>query len=291
MINCCRIIFAREQIGGAAIRCSNCGEKLIKGAKFCDICGTPCPTPEHQEYLRKKARRKWIILIVAGCVVLAIVGAFFGWLKWLEHDSDRITEENSLADVEARVTPEEFEKIQMDMTLEEVENIIGGKGKVMYESEYSIEYGWPGEYYIDEPFDYRIDATFRKEDNTLSSLDENNVVFGKQAREYDEIMKKRDYSALDVPIVKKNQLNRLEEGMSYSEVASILGGDGSKISERRYINSRGSADYREIEESVHSSYVWKCIRRRNGEEWIVILGFDDGELSLSTDALQELMIE
>ena len=55
--------------------------------------------------------------------MLAIVGAFFGWLRWIKHDSDRITEENSLADVEARVTPEEFEKIKMGMTLEEVEQL------------------------------------------------------------------------------------------------------------------------------------------------------------------------
>lgn len=225
------------------------------------------------------------------CVVLALVGGFFLWLKWLEKENERITEENSLADVEATITPEEFEKIKIDMTLEEVEKIIGGKGKVMYESEYSIEYGWPGEYYEGDPFDYRMDATFRKEDKTLSSIDENNVVFGEQARKCDEILDKRDYAALNAPVVKKKQLKRLEEGMSYSEVASILGGDGVQTSESRYIHSKGSKGYREADESVHSSYVWKCIRKKDGEEWIVPLSFNDGELSLTTDALQEMLIE
>ena len=220
-----------------------------------------------------------------------MVGGFFLWLKWLEQDSKRITEENSLADVEATITPEEFEKIKIDMTLDQVEKIIGGKGKVMYESENLIEYGWPGEYYENEPFDFRLDATFRKEDKTLSSIDESNVVFGKQARKYGNILKKQDYAALDAPIVKKNQTNRLEKGMSYSEVASILGGDGVQTSESRYIHSKGSKGYREVDESVHEMYVWKCIRKKDGEEWIVPLSFENGELFLSTDALQEMLIE
>jgi len=193
--------------------------------------------------------------------------------------------------VEARVSPEEFEKIELGMTLDEVEEIIGGKGRKMYESDYSIEYGWPGEYYVDEPFDYRLDATFRKEDKTLFSIEEDDIVFGEKAREFDDIQKDQDYSKLDVPVVRKKQLKRLEEGMSYSEVASILGGDGVQISERRDINSRGSEPNRETEVSIHASYVWKCIRKKDGGEWIVVLGFRDGELSLTTDPLQDLMIE
>ena len=113
------------------IRCSNCGEKLIKGAKFCDICGTPCSTPEHQEYLKKRKRTRWIILIIVGCIVLAIVGAFIGWLKWLERDNERLHEEYSLVDVEARISPEEFERSELGRTLDEVENIIGGQGRAM----------------------------------------------------------------------------------------------------------------------------------------------------------------
>ena len=223
--------------------------------------------------------------------MLAVVGAFIGWLKWLERDNERLHEEYSLVDVEARISPEEFEKIELGMTLDEVEEIIGGKGRKMYESDYSIEYGWPGEYYVDEPFDYRLDATFRKEDKTLFSIEEDDIVFGEKAREFDDIQKDQDYSKLDVPVVRKKQLKRLEEGMSYSEVASILGGNGVQISERRDINSRGSEPNRETEVSIHASYVWKCIRKKDGGEWIVVLGFRDGELSLTTDPLQDLMIE
>lgn len=40
------------------IRCSNCGEKLIDGAKFCDICGHTCASPEQQEYIRKRREGK-----------------------------------------------------------------------------------------------------------------------------------------------------------------------------------------------------------------------------------------
>ena len=45
--------------------------------------------------------------------MLAIVGAFIGWLKWLEREGEKYSEKNNLAEVEATVTPEEFEKIQM----------------------------------------------------------------------------------------------------------------------------------------------------------------------------------
>lgn len=273
------------------IRCSNCGEKLIKGAKFCDICGTACSTPEHQEYLKKRKRTRWIILIIVGCIVLAIVGAFIGWLKWLEREGEKYSEKNNLAEVEATVTPEEFEKIQMGMTREEVEEIIGGKGKVMYESEFTIEYAWPGEYYIDEEYDLRLTASFDRKQNALDELDEDNIIFGKERRAFKDMQNSHDYSNLKTPIVKRKQLERLEEGMSYSEVTSILGGDGMKCSERRNIRDIGRPEYPEIEKETDIEYAWKCIEKKTKKEWYVSLDFKDGELHLFSDPFLDSMIE
>ena len=267
-----------------SIRCSNCGEKLIEGAKFCDICGHPCPSPEQQAYLRKKARRKWIILIVAASIVVLLIGGRFAVTEYFKHNDKQIREEYSLKDVKAVVTAEECEKIKMGMSIEEVEEIIGGKGKMSYESEYSIEYTWPGEYYDDEDiFSYTLRATFDRKENRMDVMDEDNILLGKEAREYDDMHKNQDFSELDVPTVTSRQLSRLEEGMSYSEVASILGGDGKKVSEEKTIRSMGSPEYPDYETSVSTEYAWKCVRKEGDKEWSMGLHFNDDELSYKVD--------
>lgn len=234
--------------------------------------------------MRKKARRKWIIIIGAVCFVALLIGAHFAVNAYLKHSNDQIEEEYSLKEVKEVVTAEECEKIEMGMSLEEVEEIIGGKGKMSYESEYSIEYTWPGEYYDEEDlFDYILRVTFDKNENRLHVMDEKNIIFGKEAREYDDMHKNQDFSGLDAPTVTSRQLSRLEEGMSYSEVASILGGDGMKVSEGKYIRSTGSLEYPVYETSVSTDYAWGCVRKKEDKLWAITLGFDDNELSYIPD--------
>lgn len=72
--------------------CTNCGNKLNKGARFCPKCGAPCksiPEPKTNEKWSMDARGKHILLCCAG--ILGTVLLSVGVCRGLEYALDKIS--------------------------------------------------------------------------------------------------------------------------------------------------------------------------------------------------------
>lgn len=266
------------------IKCSNCGAKLVEGAKFCDICGHPCASPEQQAFIRKTERARKRRIIIAVCIVLLLIGGVFGANIFFKSYTNRLISEGSLSDVKATVSVEEYEKIKLRMTQDEVEKIIGGKGKVTRENDFKIEYSWPGEYYVDGMYSgFCLSAEFDKETGLLDEIEEDNIVLGESSRKYYDLIINGEASKLDAPTVTKKQLKRLEKGMSPAKVASILGGEGVKTSQTTTTRTYLGDDPSEVTTTVITNYTWKCILTKDDSVMTADLTFFDDELEFLPD--------
>lgn len=185
-----------------------------------------------------------------------------------------------LTDIDSNITADEFARIEMGMSLEEVESIIGGKGKIMYEDSNRIECSWPGEYYVADSEHFRFDTVFSKSDNALYTFEEDDIVFGETARKYEDMHRADDFSEI-ATVIKKRQLKRLDEDMSYNEVASALGGTGTKISEKTTVETKGGSQFRNYETRKYVTYAWKGINKNDGKEQRIDLTFADDKLMWS----------
>lgn len=198
-------------------RCAKCGALLPYGAKFCDVCGEACDSVEHIKFERRK--RMIPVLIVS-----ALLALFLFYRIYILIAGTKAVEDTSLTEVEDTITPDEYNSIELGMNLEQVEDIIGCKGKEIYDSSYN----WPGEYYDPEdPWDFY--AQMRFNEGKLTEKKEYDILDGEEISKVREIAEK-DPGKLDAPFVTARQLKQLEEGMPYEEVISILGGEGQLFS-------------------------------------------------------------
>ena len=245
------------------IRCSKCGAPLPYGAKFCDICGEPCDSVEHLKF--EKRRRTIVVLAVSAVLVFVTVSRML-----ISISGTKANRTYSLADVKDQITIEEYNSIELGMSKEEVVSIIGCEGKEVYDRNYR----WPGIYYDDERRHQSYAEMDFNEEGELTKKEEQDIL------EAEEIQKTRalipdNAAKIESPLVTARQLERLEDGMEYNEVVSILGGEGMLI-------SSSSLDWvHNGYEKGPSDYVYKC--KSKGKDYYVSIVIKNNRLYFKPD--------
>ena len=254
-------------------KCKKCGADIPVNAVYCDICGEA--VSRRREKKQEKAKAKTVrrrapkqksfkdymamigTAVVVVVVIITIIGLIGGYISELEYK--QYQKRIDLSDWEETITPEEFEKIKIGMTYEEVKEAVGGDGKLIGDEKYWIEYRWPGEYYVDPyqgcvevRFDTHTYGDLKGTPPTVESIQEKEVVHGKETFETAKLMKDYDYSDLGTEYVTRSQLSKIEAGMTYEQVCEVLETEG-----RHY---RSSCRKTESRTDQRDEYVWKCKR-------------------------------
>ena len=185
---------------------------------------------------------------------------------------DRIGVQNHMFVGVSAHTPEEYEKLQPGMTYAEIRDIVGGDGILVYESDLSFSFAWPGEYYYDYDHGY-LEVDFNKQnknstfdDSVVSySIEENGILRGEESYETYRFMKDFEYEKLDTVIVSKEKYKKLEEGMNYEQVCELFGGPGKLYESKTIQASYGQYTY--------TTYKWKA--KYDGMDSAVDVIFDD----------------
>lgn len=247
-------------------KCEKCRAVLPANAMFCDVCGTPCSSPEQKQFRRKGYIAVFTVLLIA----LLIGAAIMNVAKMREKEMDEFTEKASLKDIKVTISAEEYEKISLGMKRKEVENIIGGPGKMLYGN-----YKWPGKYYSNESvLDSCAKFCFDGADRELTKKEEYGIVDEETIQEF-RVLRLDEYEKIKSPTVKLNQILKIDIGMSLDQVESILGGEGMLIE---------SQSAESITEGRHEikRYGWKCVKRDKFS--YIRISFEDGRvLSIPND--------
>ncbi len=252
-------------------KCENCGTFVPRDAVYCDVCGEVVSKRRARKqekaeapkgkFGRPKTFKEFMMLagmsfvmMIAILIVIGIISGAADEARYREYERKR-----DLSGWEETVTPEEFEKIEIGMTYEEVKEVIGGDGKMIEKEKYWHTYRWPGDYYVDKNFGY---LELRFDTNTygvnegkppmLEEIDEREIVHGADC--HDTYIKLQDgkYSELDTEYVTRAQLEKIEAGMSYEQVCEAIGAEGKHY--------RSSTWIRENRTDRRDEYVWKTKR-------------------------------
>ena len=268
-------------------KCNKCGSDIPVDAVYCDVCGEPVSRRVAKKQEKAKARparntaakqktfKDYMAMLGIGVVVavavIFVIGLIVGAIS--EYEYKQYQKRIDLSDWEETVTPEEFEKIQIGMTYEEVKEAVGGDGKLIEDEKYWIEYRWPGEYYVDKyegyvevQFDTHTYGDLEGTPPTVESIVENEVVHGKETFETRNLINERNYSALETEYVTRTQLSKIEAGMTYEEVCEVLESEGKCYRSRCY--------KRESRTDTTEEYVWKC--KNSGYDDYFSQTFEDG---------------
>ena len=263
-------------------KCNSCGADIPNSAAYCDICGALCSKSkvvlskeEQKERKRKKERRRKIrrrILLGIGgfflfLIVISVIDTYVSMKRYEREDRLR-----DLSGWEVTVTPEEFEKVDIGMTYEEVRDIIGGDGKKIEDDKYRVTYSWPGEYYINR-YHGLLEISFNKHHYdsdtnvpTVDIINEDEIVDGREAYETFKIMEEFRFEELDTPIVTQEQVSKITEGMSYEKVCEILQSEGRIYESSTWMTSSNMDKI--------TTYVWRC--KHDGRDYYFELDFYDG---------------
>ena len=250
-------------------KCENCGAFVPRDAVYCDVCGEVVSKrrAKKQEkaeapkgkFGRPKTFKEFLMLagmsllmMVAILFVIGIIAGVVDEAKYKEYERKR-----DLSDWEETITPEEFEKLEMGMTYDEVKEVIGGEGKMIEKEKYWHTYRWPGEYYVDRysgyvelRFDTNTYGTNKGKPPMLEEIDEREVVHGEETHDTYKKIEEGKYSAIDTEYVTRAQLEKIEQGMNYEQVCEAIGTEG-----RHY---RSSTWIRTNRTDKRDEYVWKC---------------------------------
>lgn len=273
-------------------KCNNCGAEIPRGAAYCDICGARDfivpevkSTEERQRKARRKSerkqlRRKIIKKVLAaigiGYVILVVIALIAGYIS--DTQFERREKLRDLSGWETVVTKENFEKLEVGMSYDEIVEIVGGPGKKIEEDKYKIRYAWPGEYYVDQrhglftvdfyKYNYNEDKDFIPAD----SIDEDSILDGAEVYETYKLYSEGRYTEIDTPIVKKEQVEKITEGMTYEMVTEILG-EGKLYESESWRGYYGTTTYK--------NYIWRCKYR--DRDFYFDLRFEDGVLRYYSD--------
>lgn len=250
-------------------RCENCGAYIPRDAVYCDVCGElvskrlarkqeKAEAPKGK-FGRPKTFKEFmmlagmsLVMMIAILIVIGVISGAVDEARYREYERRR-----DLSDWEETVTPDEFEKLEMGMTYEEVKEVIGGEGKLIEEEKYWITYRWPGEYYVDRNFGYlelRFDTNRyginEGKPPMLEDIDEREVVHGAETQETYKKIQTGHYSSIGTEYVTRAQLEKIEAGMNYEQVCEAIGTEGKHY--------RSSTWIRPNRTDVRDEYVWKC---------------------------------
>ena len=272
-------------------KCSNCGAEIPKDAAYCDICGALCSKrliarpPEEKKRIEKrragiKRAVKIVLAVAGGCfaalIVVALISGYVSEKRYEKREKAR-----DLTGWEVTVTPEEFSKLDIGMTYEEIVRIIGGEGKVVEDSDYVTSYMWPGEHYINPDFGYLTVDFYNHSDTgserlTADYIEECDILDGSETYETYRKIYGNEHSAIDAPVVTKDQVSKVGEGMSYEKVSELLG-EGKMCSSSTRIDAYGSDRY--------TDYAWRC--KMSGQDSEFELHFENGILKYYSDWILE----
>lgn len=188
-----------NQSQGATKKCKYCQSDIPKKAKVCPVC-------------RKKQKKgifKWIVIVI---LALIIIGAVAGGGDKKEETTQTATSTTTTSSAESKqgLTEEKYNSIDSGMTYDEVVALIGEDGTNISETEIGGVKTSVYEWKSSESFG---NATITFSDGKVV----NKAQFGVASGDDVEI-------TLD-------QFNAIETGMTYDEVVSVLGGEGSLLSE------------------------------------------------------------
>ncbi|WP_203363042.1 DUF3862 domain-containing protein [Bacillus sp. REN10] len=153
-----------------------------------------------------------IILIV----ILAALGDSSDSNLKEESKTEQSTDTNETTEVKKentnKLTKEKFDKIEDGMTYEEVVKIVGSEGKLMSET------GDPGTEFHTQMYEFETDKAFTGANMTFQNgklINKTQIGLGGDS---------------DAKISLK-EFEQIQNGMTYEEVAEIIGGEGEKQSE------------------------------------------------------------
>ena len=279
-------------------KCNNCGAEIPRSAAYCDICGARDfivpevkTTEERQNQARRKSERKYkgkriakrvFSTIAIGFAILFTISIIAGIIT--THRYERQDRMRDLSGWDTVITKDAFEKIDVGMSYDEMEEIIGGPGKIIENDKYKIRYAWPGEYYVDQYHGlvivdfYKYDYDEKKKTIPASSIREMDILSGEETFETYKLYKERKFSEIDTPKVSKEQVEKLHEGLNYEQVSEILG-EG-----KLYETDSWISDY---DSMSHKSYIWRCKHKNIDSDFYFYLRFDDGILKYYSDWMVE----
>lgn len=250
------------------IKCKKCGALLPRDAKYCDACGEPCTSPEQKSFKKKSIIIMLVVVLIALLVALTVATQ----VRKKDNEMEEFRDRNSMADVKHKITAEEYQSLTLGTTMKDALEMLDGLGEHTYRSYAS--WMWPGKYYNDEfPYDSYAILSFGGEDSKLLEKEEWNIINEEQFQ-YFRNLSENEYEKIESPTVKLKQIMRVEEGMPYHEVASLMGGNGMLVRSM----SR---------ESVHDGtkkierFVWKC--KKNGKYTYVMISFENGNVLIVND--------
>ena len=275
-------------------KCNNCGAEIPRSAAYCDICGARNiivpevkTTEERQSEARKKSKRKYegkrivkkvVGTIAIGFLILLNISIIVGVI-----DNYRYERREKLRDLSGWntvVSKEDFEKIDVGMSYDEIVEIVGGPGKKIENDKYSIVYAWPGEDYVD-PYHglftvdfYKYNYDEKKGYIPAESIREMDMLLGEETYGAYKLYKEDRYSEIDTSFVTKEQVEKITEGMNYEQVCEILGEGKLYESESRV------TDYYTVS---HKNYLWRCKYRDLDFDFYFDLRFEDGILKYYSD--------
>lgn len=209
------------------VKCKKCGHELPVDAAFCDKCGEPVTKITHKEVSAKANKRrelmKPIIITVIGCALVALVFIISAYNSRQSGDADDYNEspDQQFANMESRITPEQYEQLEFGMTYDEVTALLGEEGT----HRYGRVYIWPGEYSGDTPEYYGYNSTMLtlefSDHNHLIEIKELNIIDGREIYEIPE--EDRMVSV----VVNEEMFSSMKNRMSYRQIADILGAEGA----------------------------------------------------------------
>lgn len=214
-------------------------------------------------------QKTWIGYVCLVCVILICMDLFGSGSEPDEEEFDR-----DLTGWETIITPEEYRQIEIGMTYEEVRNIVGGEGKVVDKNTNSIDYAWPGEYYLNKYcglVEIRFRADLDEDTPTADIIRESEVVDGEECYDTRQKIDQGKCSELETPVTSERQAAKIHGGMSYGQVCAVMKGEGVL-----YGSERGTYD---IEKRIRNQqYVWRQMRGDPGHRWIsyVSVEFENG---------------
>ena len=225
------------------IKCKKCGNDMPAGSLYCDKCGASLSRrrinekDEVREYAtRQKKSYKTILFLAASVCVLVFV--FIGIRNTEEREVVGSPSEN-LPKINIRVTPAQYNQLSYGMTYDEVVELLGDEGLLLYKK--SNNYMWPGEFYDDEVFEdnfYKPTTELVFSDNhKLIEIRERNLI------DASEIRANRMKKDVNPVIISDDMIPKLKERMSYSEFVEVLGAEGLLMDSSSDKNGNDSKKY------------------------------------------------
>ena len=230
-----------------------------------------------------------VAVVLAGAIVLIVVfGMIMTGISSITENNDNndYLLDRDLTGWEIVATPDVLEKIDINMTYEEVRDIIGGDGKLTYEKSNYQTYSWPGEYYHSKYGSYfcRLDVDFWTDTDEgdhnepkVGMIKEMEIIEGKEASETREIYSSLEWERLDTVIVSKEQVLKLSEGMDYNQVCELLGGPGKVGESNTTIKDYGTFTTKQ--------YYWRA--KHNEYDTYIYISFNNGIVKYLYDGQAE----